>query len=176
MKVGFLLTTTFLTISLVQTKNFEWKTLEEYFIKLNKFDSLADLPSSISQDNFVRLAAANYGILRKRKGPFLSMFPKVPKHPNLTENDVGKPLILTPFIKSGKINEAKDLSRVRNIPDIETYSGFLTVNKKYDSNLFFWYVPSKVSSSFLPASSKSSKGLLFSLLFFLFLFLFLLLG
>ena len=73
------------------------------------------------------------------------MFPGSPPHPNVTEEEVGQPLFLTPYLESGKILEAQDLSRVRGLPtNIPSYSGFLTTNKNYDSNIFFWYIPSTV--------------------------------
>ncbi len=81
---------------------------------------------------------------KKEMGPFLKMFPKNAPQPDFTEDDVGKPLFLTPLINTGKVDEARDLARVHNISDIESYSGFLTVKAKFDSNLFFWFVPSKV--------------------------------
>lgn len=74
-------------------------------------------------------------------GTFNSMFP--PPVP-LKYGDSGEPLFLTPYIEKGQIAEAKNLSRVRNLPDapsILSYSGYLTVNKKYDSNMFFWFFP-----------------------------------
>ena len=91
---------------------------------------------------------------RKRKGPFLSMFPgSAPKLiNNILDADVGEPLILTPFLESGQIQKARELSMVKNLStsgssaNIETYSGFLTVNKTYDSNLFFWFAPAQVRS------------------------------
>ena len=56
------------------------------------------------------------------------------------------PLLLSPYIESNRLNEAKDLSSVRfhEFLNIKSYSGFLTVNEKYDSNLFFWFFPSMV--------------------------------
>uniref|UniRef100_A0A1B6EFH6 Carboxypeptidase n=1 Tax=Clastoptera arizonana TaxID=38151 RepID=A0A1B6EFH6_9HEMI len=56
--------------------------------------------------------------------------------------DPGTPLILTPFIESGNITLAQNLSRVKELKyhDI-SYSGFLTVDKQYDSNMFFWFFP-----------------------------------
>ncbi|KAJ9586809.1 hypothetical protein L9F63_019595 [Diploptera punctata] len=60
--------------------------------------------------------------------------------------DVGKRLILTPYIESGRIEEARNLSAVSGDPfpsDIPSYSGYLTVNKTYNSNLFFWYFPAE---------------------------------
>ncbi|CAH0726133.1 unnamed protein product, partial [Brenthis ino] len=57
--------------------------------------------------------------------------------------DNGTALILTPYIENGKIEEARLASRVNSdiFFGIESYSGFLTVNKEYDSNMFFWYFP-----------------------------------
>ena len=82
----------------------------------------------------------------KRPGPLLTMFPKPLPHPNnLTEENSGKPLILTPLLEAGKIDEAQDLAKVRGLSeDVTSYSGFFTTNKEHDSNLFFWYFPSKV--------------------------------
>lgn len=53
-----------------------------------------------------------------------------------------KPLILTPLIKAGKLDEAKQLAQVKelpNAPQVDSFSGFLTVNEQYESNLFFWF-------------------------------------
>ncbi|CAG2110145.1 unnamed protein product, partial [Medioppia subpectinata] len=54
------------------------------------------------------------------------------------------PLLLTPFIESNRLVEAKRLSSVTELPNahnISSYSGFLTVNKKLNNNLFFWFFP-----------------------------------
>ncbi|KAL4712842.1 hypothetical protein ACJJTC_011912 [Scirpophaga incertulas] len=52
-------------------------------------------------------------------------------------------LLLTPYIKEGKLEEARKASEVN--PDIflgvKSYSGFFTVNETYNSNIFFWYFP-----------------------------------
>nr|CAD7265441.1 unnamed protein product [Timema shepardi] len=60
--------------------------------------------------------------------------------------DPGPPLILTPLIEAGDIQQARNASRVGSIDqtlDLESYSGFFTVDKKYDSNMFFWYFPAE---------------------------------
>lgn len=59
--------------------------------------------------------------------------------------DPGKPLFLTPYIESGKIEEAKKLARVSlpGLPELESYAGFFTVDKTYNSNLFAWYFPAE---------------------------------
>ncbi|XP_065287707.1 probable serine carboxypeptidase CPVL [Dermacentor albipictus] len=60
--------------------------------------------------------------------------------------DVGDPLFLTPLIEAGQLEKARNLSRVGSlgaVSDFPGYSGFLTVNKQYGSNLFFWFFPAK---------------------------------
>lgn len=63
------------------------------------------------------------------------------------------PLFLTPYIEAGKLDEGRKLSAVKNLPGgapkIESYSGFLTVSKEHNSNLFFWFFPPLVSTQFL---------------------------
>lgn len=62
------------------------------------------------------------------------------------EGDPGQPLILTPLIKAGKIDEAQSASKVmlNDAQNIESYSGFLTVNEEFNSNMFFWFFPSQL--------------------------------
>ncbi|CAG9784175.1 unnamed protein product [Diatraea saccharalis] len=51
--------------------------------------------------------------------------------------------ILTPKIKAGYANQARNQSEVdsKNFLGVKSHSGFLTVNEEYNSNLFFWYFP-----------------------------------
>lgn len=58
------------------------------------------------------------------------------------------PLFLTPLIESGNITEARNLSLVLTLPNSSknlqnrpSYSGFIEVNKTFNSNLFFWFFP-----------------------------------
>uniref|UniRef100_A0A3Q3VZW3 Probable serine carboxypeptidase CPVL n=1 Tax=Mola mola TaxID=94237 RepID=A0A3Q3VZW3_MOLML len=57
--------------------------------------------------------------------------------------DPGPPLFLTPYLDKGAIDEARKLSLVGDLPggNVKSYAGYLTVNKKYNSNLFFWFFP-----------------------------------
>lgn len=64
----------------------------------------------------------------------------------------GEPLFLTTYIEEGKIEEGRQLSRVsftENL-NITSYSGFFTVDKKYNSNLFLWYFPAITTSDESP--------------------------
>ncbi|CAA9997538.1 unnamed protein product [Nesidiocoris tenuis] len=50
------------------------------------------------------------------------------------------PLFLTPYIDRGDILDARHLARNRPLlADVESYSGFLTVNHARDTNTFFWF-------------------------------------
>ncbi|XP_051856184.1 probable serine carboxypeptidase CPVL [Antechinus flavipes] len=66
--------------------------------------------------------------------------------------DPGQPLFLTPYIKSGRIQEGKQLSLVSPFPgvNVKSYSGYLTVNETYNSNLFFWFFPAQENPSDAP--------------------------
>ncbi|CAH1988626.1 unnamed protein product [Acanthoscelides obtectus] len=59
--------------------------------------------------------------------------------------DVGEPLILTPLLEKGKVKQARAAAKVSLggvAKDVASYAGYLTVNKQYNSNLFFWFIPS----------------------------------
>lgn len=76
------------------------------------------------------------------------LFHRYPKL-NLGERDggdPGSPLFLTPYVENGNIEEGKRLARVPFTESlrIKSYAGYFTVNKKYDSNQFFWYFPAMV--------------------------------
>ncbi|KAL0849530.1 hypothetical protein ABMA28_013800 [Loxostege sticticalis] len=59
-------------------------------------------------------------------------------------SDAGDPLLLTPLLEQGKLEEAREAARVDSdylLPDMDSYAGYLTVNKEYNANLWFWYFP-----------------------------------
>ncbi|CAH1392264.1 unnamed protein product [Nezara viridula] len=68
-----------------------------------------------------------------------------------TSGDVGEPLFLTPYIEGGKILEGQEAAKVK-LPgtNVTSYSGYLTVNKTFNSNLFFWYFPSEADPKNAP--------------------------
>ncbi|XP_029602596.1 putative serine carboxypeptidase CPVL [Salmo trutta] len=59
--------------------------------------------------------------------------------------DPGKPLFLTPYLEKGNIEEARKQSLVGPLPgaSVKSYAGYLTVNNKYNSNLYFWFFPAQ---------------------------------
>ena len=86
-------------------------------------------------------------------GPFRKMFPVVEDPPvPLHTNDTGEPLFLSPMIAKGQWKTAQRMARVdgrqfgNDVAQVESYSGYLTVNSPdCKSNLFFWYFPAMVS-------------------------------
>jgi len=90
----------------------------------------------------------------QRPGPYRKLFPNFVSQPfSFTEEhpDNGA-LFLSPLIKAGKLEEAKERSRVHLVgPKIESYSGYLTVNRAdCGSNMFFWYFPAKYGGENTP--------------------------
>ena len=79
----------------------------------------------------------------------LAKIPQTPLGPNA---DPGEPLFLTPYIESGKIEEARNLSRVNLEPNYKypSYTGYLTVNKTTESNIFFWFFPAQSGDANAP--------------------------
>ena len=56
-----------------------------------------------------------------------------------------EPLILTPYLASGKIQEAQQLATVKLWrSNVTSYSGYFTVNATDDSNMFFWFFPAEI--------------------------------
>ncbi|KAL0852992.1 hypothetical protein ABMA27_012775 [Loxostege sticticalis] len=57
--------------------------------------------------------------------------------------DNGTALMLTPFVENGLLEEGRKAAEVdpRLFLGVKFYTGYLTVDKTYDSNTFFWYFP-----------------------------------
>lgn len=64
-------------------------------------------------------------------------------HLRIFVSKLGDPLVLSGLIEEGNEDEARKLARVNESAflGVVSYSGFLTVNDDYDSNLFFWFFP-----------------------------------
>ncbi|XP_059741871.1 probable serine carboxypeptidase CPVL isoform X2 [Bos taurus] len=68
------------------------------------------------------------------------------------KGDPGQRLFLTPYIETGKLEEGRQLSLVPPFPgwNLTSYSGYITVNKTYNSNIFFWFFPAKIEPQNAP--------------------------
>lgn len=77
---------------------------------------------------------------------FINPYPKLKSFPLREGEDPGEPLFLTPLIESGKIDEARKQAAVQHkeMNDVSSYAGYFTVNKNYNSNMFFWFFPAQV--------------------------------
>jgi len=114
---------------------------DSYFEGVNSRFDVAKLMSRLNRLN----------ITAPEHPPLLQMYPgsidNTTEKANGFGEDVGEPLFLTPMIESNQSPESiKAAAKVQDetLDAIATsYSGYFTVNKKYNSNLFFWYVPAK---------------------------------
>ncbi|XP_026726827.1 venom serine carboxypeptidase-like isoform X2 [Trichoplusia ni] len=68
------------------------------------------------------------------------------------DNSKAERLFLTPYIQNGTAEEARNRSELDSTKflDITSYSGFITVNKEYNSNLFFWFFPASTNLTTTP--------------------------
>uniref|UniRef100_A0A8C8TYD3 Carboxypeptidase n=1 Tax=Peromyscus maniculatus bairdii TaxID=230844 RepID=A0A8C8TYD3_PERMB len=64
----------------------------------------------------------------------------------------GWPLFLSPYIQAGKIKLAQKRSEVSPYPgmNLKSYAGYITVNRTYNSNLFFWFFPARIQPENAP--------------------------
>jgi vitellogenic carboxypeptidase-like protein len=76
---------------------------------------------------------------------FINPYPKFETHSGDPESDddYGEPLLLTKFLEDPQYNvsQIQQMAKVdhEELKDYPSYSGYFTVNKTYNSNLFFWY-------------------------------------
>eukprot|EP00095_Tigriopus_kingsejongensis_P005173 maker-scaffold237_size242172-snap-gene-1.30 protein:Tk05173 transcript:maker-scaffold237_size242172-snap-gene-1.30-mRNA-1 annotation:"venom serine carboxypeptidase" len=67
--------------------------------------------------------------------------------PRTIQGDVGEPLYLTPYIEAEDFETARNLAQVveplagLENENVESYSGFITVNPATASHMFFWFFP-----------------------------------
>ena len=81
-----------------------------------------------------------------------TLFPYPTQEPKFDPLDVGEELLLSQLIRAGQFEKVRDLSRVNGTSfgtDITSYSGFITIEKLWKSNLFFWFFPAQPESDYL---------------------------
>lgn len=87
---------------------------------------------------------------------FINPYPKFETHNgnNPEEFTADDALFITPLLESGKnVKEIQRMALVDGVDELKSfpgYSGFFTVNKTYNSNLFFWYFPAQVDAANAP--------------------------
>lgn len=68
--------------------------------------------------------------------------------------DPGEPLFLTPLINNPKIDRKTIQEKAKVVGNqyhlVKSYAGYLTVDAKFNSNMFFWYFPAEEGSSYAP--------------------------
>jgi len=92
----------------------------------------------LASNAFGAFGGDGVGLLRRQ---FPQKFPPVDR----SRGNPGVPLFLTPYIEKGDVDHARQLATVGPLigTSVLSYSGFLTVNKTSNGNLFFWFFPSQ---------------------------------
>uniref|UniRef100_A0A6P7GIW6 Carboxypeptidase n=1 Tax=Diabrotica virgifera virgifera TaxID=50390 RepID=A0A6P7GIW6_DIAVI len=91
------------------------------------------------------IESKSLSIEHSRKPIFKDFYGKL--NPEVRGNP-GEPLILTDLIKAGKLDEAQNQALVKGLDtDVKSYSGYFTVDKNHNSNIFFWFFPSQSDPS-----------------------------
>ncbi len=62
---------------------------------------------------------------------------------NFHPKNTSEAVFASNFLDDCKYDEARDFLRVKPILGIDSYSGFITVSSKFNSNLFFWFILSE---------------------------------
>ncbi|KAG1654105.1 putative serine carboxypeptidase CPVL [Nymphon striatum] len=85
-------------------------------------------------------------------GRHIYTYSAYPQQNEINMKDSGDPLFLTPLIKRGRLSYARNLSRVGTAisTELTSYSGYFTINPKYQSNMFFWYFPATEATEDAP--------------------------
>ncbi|XP_043288511.1 venom serine carboxypeptidase-like [Venturia canescens] len=75
-----------------------------------------------------------------------------PKGDRCKHTDTGEALYLTPLLEAGQVDSARSQAEVdaRLMCNVKSYAGYFTVDKLFNSNLFFWYFPAKHNSVSAP--------------------------
>jgi len=100
----------------------------------------------------INCAVANDENKRPNQSSLLNLYPSFGYYDDGT--DPGEPLFLTPLLNNGSMSkqDIQEMARVTGpqFLDVESYAGYLTVDKVYNSNLFFWYFPAEENPKTAP--------------------------
>lgn len=84
------------------------------------------------------------------KRSFINPYPRFEHY--VDGDDPGEALYLTDIIAKDPL-EAQKRAKVDGeglLGQVQSYAGYLTVNKQYESNTFFWYFPAEVNVDYAP--------------------------
>lgn len=99
----------------------------------------------------IKLAILLALLLHSAAGSFINVYPKL-KNFHYEDGDVGEPLIVTPYLKNGTADKAREMAAVTfsGANFVKSYSAYFTVNKTANSNMFFWYFEAAKNASSAP--------------------------
>ncbi|XP_055919853.1 venom serine carboxypeptidase-like [Eupeodes corollae] len=82
--------------------------------------------------------------------PFINPYPRYKAYHD--GGDPGEPLFLTPMIEANNITAARAAAEVVDptFKAAKSYAGYLTVDKQFNSNMFFWYFPAEINEPYAP--------------------------
>ncbi|KAF6214657.1 hypothetical protein GE061_009400 [Apolygus lucorum] len=67
------------------------------------------------------------------------------------DSESRRPAFVTPYIEEGKISLAQRKANAESLmpgsDNVKSYAGFFTVDKRTDSNMFFWYFPPLIANA-----------------------------
>ncbi|XP_065333425.1 venom serine carboxypeptidase [Cloeon dipterum] len=95
----------------------------------------------------VRLTLVLIAVVLHEATCLFNVYPDIPVVRSVRSDvDPGEPLFLSPLIKSGKIEDARNKALVpplKGAESVVSYSGYLTVDEAFNSNMFFWFFPAE---------------------------------
>ncbi|KAM7362977.1 venom serine carboxypeptidase [Cochliomyia hominivorax] len=88
----------------------------------------------------------------KYRRSFINQYPRFKSFND--GGDPGEPLFLTPLINDPKMSRKDIQEKAKVVGDqyqgVQSYAGYLTVDPKFNSNMFFWYFPSEQDTAYAP--------------------------
>lgn len=80
-----------------------------------------------------------------------NIYPQYRTLPLSGRDRVGDPVFVTEDIDKGEIDKAQSRSNVQPVKgNMTSYAAFFTVNKQFNSNMFFWYFPAEKNPETAP--------------------------
>ncbi|ODM93970.1 Venom serine carboxypeptidase [Orchesella cincta] len=102
-------------------------------------DSVAGYITSATNATFAIVRNAGHGVLGNQ--PDIAGVLLLQATVFAQDVDPGEPLFLSPLIKAGELSKAQEAALVFEFLPLISYSGYITVNEEYNSNIFFWFFP-----------------------------------